>query len=185
VDGNAAYRYDKHANILQSMDKYNLLMIEQPFATNELVDHAELQKYIETPICMDESIESIEHLRTAIILGACRIVNIKPGRIGGLLESIKIHDMAAAHNIGVWCGGLLETGIGRAFNIALASKENFIYPADMSPYHFYYAEDLVNDSFEVKSNGCVDVPDKPGLGFDISDPQIEKFTTKKVVVSGS
>jgi O-succinylbenzoate synthase len=115
-------------------------------------------------------------------IGACKIVNIKPVRVGGILTSIKLHDYAAEHNIGVWCGGMLETGIGRAFNIALASKSNFIYPADMSPYQFYFSEDLIDPSFIVNQNGYIDVPNSPGLGYNIRDDLIQKFTTDKVMV---
>jgi O-succinylbenzoate synthase len=182
ADGNSAYKLDKHKDILRSLDNFNLTMLEQPLAIDKLTDHALLQKQLKTPICFDESIESVEGAKTALALGACKAINIKPGRVGGLLESIKIHDLAAEKGIGVWCGGMLETGIGRAFNIALSSKSNFMYPADMSPYQFYFAEDLVTDSFIVKPNGHIDVPDKPGLGYEISDSHIEKYTIKKTVL---
>jgi o-succinylbenzoate synthase len=182
VDGNSAYSLDEDEDVLRSFGRFNLTMLEQPFATDRFVDHAKLQENLKTPICFDEGIESVEGIRTANALGSCKVVNLKPGRVGGLIESIKIHDFAAAHNMGVWCGGMLETGIGRAFNIALASKENFVYPADMSPYQLYFAEDIVQPSFVVKPNGHVDVPDAPGLGYEINDDQIEKFTVEKVVV---
>jgi len=137
---------------------------------------------ITTPLCLDESIESLNEARTALELDAGRIINIKPGRVGGILESMAIHDFAAEQGVGVWCGGMGETGIGRAFNIALASKENFIYPADMSPYQFFYKEDLINPSYTVEG-GYIAVPDRPGLGYDIDDRTIEKYTVEHVTLS--
>ncbi len=185
ADGNSAYNLNDHLEILRSLDEFNLSMLEQPLAADDIIDHATLQKEIQTPICLDESIESAEDARKAIQLGACKIINIKPGRVGGLVESIKIHDLAAKHGIPVWCGGLLETGIGRAFNIALASKTNYQLPNDISPYQYFYKEDLVDPSYAVKPNGHIDVPKEPGLGFTINEDRIKKYTTQSSVISAT
>lgn len=182
VDANSAYTL-KDIKIFKELDNYDLMMIEQPLADDDIVDHSILQQQIKTPICLDESILSAEDARKAIYLKACKIINIKPGRVGGLWESKKIHDLCQKHKIGVWCGGMLETGIGRAFNIAISSLPNFIYPADMSPVNFFYKDDLVKDSFSVDKNGFIEVPKKPGLGFEIDEKKIKKYTVKKVVLS--
>jgi len=182
VDGNSAYTL-ADLNVLMKLDNYNLTMIEQPLAHDDIIDHATLQKQIKTPICLDVSITSPEDARKAIEIGACKIINIKPPRVGGLLESKKIHDICQEKGVGVWCGGMLESGIGRAFNIAVASLPNNLYPADMSPYHFFYKEDLIEPSYEIDKDGYVDVPDKPGLGFDVDEDRIKKYTKRKVVLS--
>lgn len=182
VDANSAYTL-KDISLFKKLDKYNLLMIEQPLADDDIVDHSILQKQIKTPICLDESILSVDDARRAIYLGACKIINIKPGRVGGLLESKKIHDYCQKKGIGVWCGGMLETGIGRAFNIAVSSLPNYIYPADMSPVNFFYKDDLVKDSFFVDKNGYVKVPEKPGLGFEVDEKKIKKYTVEKIVLN--
>jgi O-succinylbenzoate synthase len=182
ADGNSAYRLPEHLPVLQQLDDLNLTMIEQPLAHDDIIDHATLQIDVRSPICLDESIESVEDARKAIQIGACKIINIKPGRMGGLVESIKTHDLAQKAGVGVWCGGLLETGIGRAFNIAVASKENYIYPADMSPYDLFYQEDLIEPSFVVKPNGHIDVPDTPGLGYEINQSAIKRFTSETITV---
>ena len=181
VDGNSAYTLGD-IEVFKALDNLNLTMIEQPLAYDDIVDHAVLQKEIKTPICLDESIHSAEDARKAISIGACKIINIKPGRVGGLLESKKIHDLCQGKNVGVWCGGMLETGIGRAFNIALASLPNFIYPADMSPVNFYYKDDLVKDSFVVDSKGEIKVSDKDGLGYEIDKEKLKKYQKEEVVL---
>lgn len=178
VDGNSAYSLE-YLETFKILDQFNLILIEQPLAHDDIIDHATLQKQIKTPICLDESIESPEDARKAIEIGACKIINIKPPRVGGLYESIKIHNLCQEKGIGVWCGGMLETGIGRAFNIAVASLPNFIYPADMSPYSFFYAEDLIEPSFEVTNEGYIDVPDSPGLGYNLREDRIQKYTVRK------
>lgn len=179
VDANSAYTL-KDIQIFKKLDNYNLTMIEQPLADDDIIDHATLQKQIKTPICLDESIHNAEDARKAIEIGACKIINIKPGRVGGLLESKKIHDLCKKHSVGVWCGGMLETGIGRAFNIAVASLPNYIYPADMSPVNFFYQDDLVKDSFTVNNEGYVAVPNQPGLGFVVDEEKINKYTKEKI-----
>lgn len=182
VDANSAYNLREHGKILRSLEQFEVSIIEQPFGECDLVDHAAFQSETTIPICLDESIESADDARSAAALGSCKVINIKPGRVGGLVESVKIHDLAAEQGIGVFCGGMMETGIGRAFNIALASKQNFSYPSDMSPASLYFSEDVVESSFTVKPNGHVDVPDRPGLGFTVKEDIIAKFTKKKVVV---
>ncbi len=182
VDANTAYTFNENAEILKSLDNYNLTMIEQPFAAREIMDHAKLQNMIKTPVCLDESIRSLADLKITSAVGACKLVNIKPVKVGGIIESIKIYDYAEAHDVGVWCGGMLETGIGRAFNIALASKSKFIYPADMSPYQVFFAEDLIDPSYVVDRNGFIDVPKSPGLGYAIRDDAIEKYTVSTTVI---
>lgn len=178
VDANSSYTL-KDIDILKEMDNYGLSMMEQPLADDDIVDHSILAQKIKTPICLDESIYSVEDARRAIYLKACKIINIKPGRVGGLLESKKIHDLCKENGLGVWCGGMLETGIGRAFNIAIASLPNFIYPSDMSPVNFFYKDDLVKDCFIVDNEGFVKVSTDPGLGFEIDDKRIKKYTVAK------
>lgn len=182
VDANSSYTL-QDIQILKELDQFDLTMMEQPLADDDIIDHSILQKQIKTPICLDESIYSVDDARRAIYLNACKIINIKPGRVGGLLESKKIHDLCQKSNIGVWCGGMLETGIGRAFNIAISSLPNYIYPSDMSPVNFFYKEDLVDDSFIVDKEGYVKVSTKPGLGFALNEKNIKKYTISKIVLS--
>lgn len=182
VDANSSYTL-KDIDVLKKLDNYNLTMTEQPLADDDIIDHATLQKQIKTPVCLDESIHSAEDARKAISIGACKVINIKPGRVGGLLESKKIHDICKEHGIGVWCGGMLETGIGRAFNIAVASLPNYIYPSDMSPVNFFYKDDLVKNSFVVDNEGYVTIPSTPGLGYDIDETKINTYTTEKLVLN--
>lgn len=177
VDGNALYTLDD-LQLFQEMDRFHLLMIENPFEGIEA--HAVLQQQIQTPICLDECIHSVHDVRNAIAHHACHIINIKPGKVGGLLESKKIHDLCFQHEIGVWCGGMLETSIGRAFNIALSSLPNFVYPADMSPPHFYYSDDLVKERFVVDSQGYVSVPSQAGPGFYVDEDKLDQYTTSAV-----
>ncbi len=181
ADANSAYALDDIL-LLKTLDTFNLTMIEQPLGEDDIVDHAALARQLRTPICLDESIKGTADARKAVELGACKIINIKPGRVGGICESIVIHDFCKKKGIGVWCGGLLETGIGRAFNIALASKENFTYPADMSPFQFFYREDIIEPSYVVKPNGHIDVPTIPGLGYAIRESKVEEFTVQKAVI---
>lgn len=182
VDANSSYTL-KDISLFKKLEKYQLTMIEQPLADDDIVDHSILQKQIKTPICLDESILSVDDARRAIYLKACRIINIKPGRVGGLIESKKIHDICKKNGIGVWCGGMLETGVGRAFNIAISSLPNFKYANDMSPVNFFYKDDLVKDSFRVDAKGYIDVPDKPGLGFEIDEKKVKKYTVEKITLS--
>jgi len=182
VDGNSSYTL-KDVKTFEYLDKFKLLMIEQPLGDTDIIDHSVLQNKIKTPICLDESILSVEDARKAIDIGACKIINIKPGRVGGITEGKKIHDYCYKKNIGVWCGGMLESGIGRAFNIALSSLAGFKYPADMSPSSFYYKEDLIDPTYEVGGDGFIKVPDVPKLGYNIKMHRINKYTKGKFSIS--
>lgn len=174
VDANAAYTL-VDARHLAKLDDFGLLLIEQPLANDDLVQHAQLAAQISTPICLDESIESAEHAAAAISLGACSIINIKPGRIGGYLEARRIHDLARANGVAVWCGGMLETGLGRAANVALAALPGFTLPGDTSASRRYYATD-VTEPFEL-DNGYLNVPKGPGLGVDPVQEILAEVTT--------
>jgi O-succinylbenzoate synthase len=180
VDANAAYRLSD-TRIFQQMDELELLMIEQPLEFDDLVNHSKLQSRIRTPLCLDESVRSAATALRAMQLDSCRIVNIKTGRVGGIVEARRIHDICAAHGVPVWMGGLFETGIGRAFNLALASLENFSLAADMSPALMYFDSDLVEDSFQVH-DGMVKVPTGPGVGFTVSDSKLAHYTVEDAVL---
>lgn len=179
IDGNSAYTLE-HVPLLKQLDQYHLTMIEQPLNDDDIIDHAVLQKQISTPVCLDESILSYDDARRAISIGACKIINIKQGRVGGLLESQKIHNLCQQHGIGVWCGGMLESSIGRAYNLAIASLANFIYPADMSPPNQFFSDDLTKDSFTVSSEGRITIPATAGLGFTVDEQKINHYTTTKL-----
>jgi O-succinylbenzoate synthase len=183
VDANSAYTLDD-IETLQALDQYHLLMIEQPLADDDLVDHAFLQSKIQTPVCLDESICSAEDARKAISIGACKIINIKPARVGGLLESKKIHDLAEKHGVGVWCGGMMETTIGRAFNLAIASLPNYIYPADMSSPAEFYGDDLTKTTFTMH-NGFTSVTEEVGLGYEVNEEKIDHYTVEQCILNAS
>jgi O-succinylbenzoate synthase len=174
VDANTAYRL-ADARHLARLDPFDLLLIEQPLPEDEVLAHAELAKLIETPVCLDESITSARAAADAIALGACAIVNIKPGRVGGYLEARRVHDVCEAHSVPVWCGGMLETGIGRAGNVALAALPNFTLPGDTSASDRYYRED-VTEPF-VMRDGRLRVPEGPGLGVTPIPEILEPVTT--------
>ncbi len=178
VDANSAYTLD-HIELFKQMEQYNLLLIEQPLGYEDIYDHSKLQKVLKTPICLDESIHSLDDTRAAIELDSCRIINIKPGRVGGFTESKLIHDYCASKNIPVWCGGMLESGIGRAGNVALASLHNFTLPGDISASKRYYKEDIVEPEFIVNTDGTMDVPVKPGIGVEVNMKMLDKVTVKK------
>jgi len=178
VDANSAYKLSD-INLFKAMDEYNLLLIEQPLSCDDIYDHSKLQRELKTPICLDESIHSLADANAAIELDSCRIINIKPGRVGGFTESKLIHDMCAAKNIPVWCGGMLESGIGRAGNVALASLPNFTLPGDISASKKYYKEDIVEPLFVINSDGTMDVPTKPGIGVDVNIKRLDQVTEKK------
>jgi len=164
VDANAAYTLDD-IRVFEELDALDLLMIEQPLSHEDLVDHAKLQRWISTPVCLDESIRSAADARAALELGACRVINIKAGRVGGLLEARRIHDVARERGVPVWCGGMLETGIGRAANVALAALPGFTLPGDTSASSRYFAEDLT-EPFVLAPDGTMAVPRGPGLGVE-------------------
>ncbi|MGW4407650.1 o-succinylbenzoate synthase [Nonomuraea sp. NPDC004702] len=174
VDANAAYSL-ADARRLARLDAFDLLLIEQPLANDDLVQHARLARQLRTPICLDESIESAEHAAAAIALGSCSIINIKPGRIGGYLEARRIHDLCRANGIAVWCGGMLETGLGRAANVALAALPGFTLPGDTSGSRRYFATD-VTEPFELV-DGHLEVPTGPGLGVEPIPSVLEEVTT--------
>jgi O-succinylbenzoate synthase len=174
VDANQAYTEDD-ADVLAKLDDYNLLLIEQPLAEDDLIGHAQLARKIATPICLDESIHSVKDTLTAIELGACSIVNIKAGRVGGYLEAVKIHDLCLSIDVPVWCGGMLETGLGRAANLALAALPGFTLPGDTSASDRYFTRDITEPF--VMHDGMLDVPTGPGLGVLPEMDALTKFTT--------
>lgn len=167
VDANCAYTLVDYQHLKQ-LDEFGLLMIEQPLDHDDLMDHAQLQAELATPICLDESITGIRRAQQALDLGSCRIINIKIGRVGGYSQAIGIHDLCHAKGIPVWCGGMLESGIGRAHNIALASLPGFVLPGDISASSRYFARDLIVPEVMVSSDGTVAAPRGPGLGFDVN-----------------
>jgi o-succinylbenzoate synthase len=182
VDANAAYSLAE-ARQLAALDPFNLLLIEQPLAEDDVRGHAELARLLRTPICLDESITSARAAADAIALGACRIVNIKPGRVGGYLEARRIHDVCTAHDVPVWCGGMLETGIGRAANLALAALPGFVFPGDTSASSRYYHQDITPPF--VLSDGHLPVPSAPGIGVDPIPDVLDSVTTSKQWLRGS
>lgn len=175
VDANAAYRLNDVAS-LAALDEFGLLLIEQPLSEDDLRGHAELALRIRTPICLDESIRSARDAATAIAIRACDVINIKPARVGGYYEARRIHDVCAAHGIPVWCGGMLETGVGRAANLALASLPNFVMPGDVSASRRYFHQDIT-EPFELEQ-GTVRVPDGPGIGVSPVPDALAQFTTR-------
>jgi len=174
VDANTAYSLDD-AKHLAALDAFNLLLIEQPLPEEQVLAHAELAKIVRTPICLDESIVSEQAAADAIQLGACRIINIKPGRVGGYLEAKRIHDLCASRGIPVWMGGMLETGLGRAGNVAMAAMPNFTLPGDTSASDRYYHRDITGPFVLV--DGRLKVPDGPGLGVNVDPAYLEEITT--------
>jgi O-succinylbenzoate synthase len=178
VDANSAYSL-KDVKLFKEMDNYNLLLIEQPLGYEDIYDHSKLQRELKTPICLDESIHSLDDTRAAIELDSCRVINIKPGRVGGFTESKLIHDYCALKKIPVWHGGMLESGIGRAGNVALASLQNFTLPGDISASKRYYKEDIVEPEFLVNPDGTMDVPTNPGIGVEVNIKTLEKVTVRK------
>lgn len=182
ADANSAYALEDAA-ALARLDALNLMMIEQPLERTDLVRHATLQQRLHTPICLDESIDSPAHAEDMITLGSGRIINIKPGRVGGFSASIAIHDVCARHDIPVWCGGMLESGIGRAHNVALASLPNFRLPGDLSPSARYWERDIVVPEWTME-DGMVRVPlDQPGLGVQIDRARLEDLTVRQEVLT--
>ena len=178
VDANSAYSLED-AKIFKEMDNYNLLLIEQPLGYEDIYDHSKLQRELKTPICLDESIHSLDDTRAAIELGSCRAINIKPGRVGGFSESKLIHDYCVSKKILVWCGGMLESGIGRAGNVALATLPNFTLPGDISASKRYFKEDIVEQEFVVNKDGTMDVPTGSGIGVEINMKILDKVTVNK------
>ena len=178
VDANTAYRRTDGSHLAR-LDEFDLLLIEQPLPEEDIIGHARLAAEIETPICLDESLVSAAGTADAIELGACEIANIKPGRVGGYLEAVRIHDLCVAKGIPVWCGGMLETGIGRAANAALAALPGFTLPGDISASTRFYARDIVTDPITI-TDGHVTVPTTPGLGFDLDHDFLDSVTTGRI-----
>ena len=182
ADANNAYSL-ADADRLAGLDKYDLMMIEQPLDHLDIVQHATLQRRLRTPICLDESITSVQRARDMIELQSGRIINIKPGRVGGFTSSLRIHDVAQQHGIPVWCGGMLESGVGRAYNVALASLPNFSMPGDLSPSARYWERDVVKPEWTMSNDGWVRVPTTPGIGVEIDRDRVEDLTVRKLVLA--
>ncbi len=179
ADANNAYSLDD-VDHLARLDEFALMMIEQPLAWDDLVRHAELQQRLTTPLCLDESITSLDRARDMVALGAGRIINIKPGRVGGFAQSIAIHDFCEASGVPVWCGGMFESGVGRAYNVALASLSNFRKPGDTSPSARYWAQDVVFPEWKMNGDGRMHVPlSQPGIGVEVDVERLEHFTVRR------
>lgn len=181
VDANSAYSLDS-ASVFEEMNKYKLLMIEQPLHETDIYQHSILAKRLTNPICLDESIESARDADAAIALNACSIINIKPGRVGGLTESVAIHNLCAGQKIPVWCGGMLESGIGRAANMALATLPNFTLPGDISESSRYYHSDIVEPEIKLESGGELKLSERPGIGFEVNLDALRKVTVLEEVI---
>jgi len=175
VDANSAYSLES-ARALEPLDDLDLLLIEQPLFEDDIWDHRKLQARFKTPICLDESIVSPRHARYALEMEACRIINIKPGRVGGLSQGVAIHDLCQAQGIAVWCGGMLETGVGRASNLAIASLPGFVLPGDISASDRYYQRDITHERFTLNPDSTITVPTAPGLGVTIDEQALAQFT---------
>lgn len=183
ADANSAYTLSD-IELLKKLDEFNLTMIEQPLSHDDIIDHAKLQQQLVTPICLDESIHSLEDAKKAIELGSCRIINIKIGRVGGLTEAKRIHDFCLMKGIPVWCGGMLEAGIGRAHNIALTSLDQFILPGDTAASASYWERDII-DPEVIVDQGVIHIPQKFGIGYDINREALEYYCVEKNVFKES
>ena len=179
LDANSAYRLED-APIFQAMDDLDLLMIEQPLAYEDIYDHSQLRPLIHTPLCLDESIHSADHARFALAIGACDIINIKPARVGGWSEARKVHDLCLKNDIPVWCGGMLETGVGRAGQLALASLPGFTLPGDISATDRYYHQDIASPNFVLNAkSSTITVPKGPGLGIEVQPDRLAAATIRE------
>jgi O-succinylbenzoate synthase len=181
ADANSAYRLSDIGH-LKRLDEFGLMMIEQPLAHDEIIDHAELQAALETPVCLDECIRSAHHAEQAIRLGACRIINIKLGRVGGFAEAIAIHDIAQRQGIPVWSGGMLESGVGRCHNIAMATLANFTLPGDISASRRYWKRDIIDPWVEVTPRGTIEIRDEPGFGWPLDWNQLERVRVREETI---
>jgi O-succinylbenzoate synthase len=182
VDANSAYRLEDWPH-LKRLEAYYLMMIEQPLGWDDIFSHVELQRRLDTPICLDECIHTEEHADAAMKLGACRIINMKLGRVGGYTPAKRIHDLCKSRQIPVWCGGMLESGIGRAHNIALSTLENFSLPGDVTASRRYWVEDVIEPEVTVTPQGTIHVPDGPGIGYEPRLDRIEAITARKEILS--
>jgi o-succinylbenzoate synthase len=178
VDGNSVYRL-ADATHLRELDEFGLLLIEQPLGADDILDHAKLQSQLKTDLCLDESIHSREAARWALELGACRVINIKPPRVGGIHEAVAIHDFCHGRGVPVWMGGMLETGIGRAANVAVASLPGFRLPGDISATRRYYAEDIIRQPFTLNPNSTLSVPTGPGLGVQVAEEVLARYVLRQ------
>lgn len=178
ADANSCYSLND-SQLLKELDQFHLMMVEQPLAHDDIIDHAKLQNLITTPICLDESIHSLEDARKAIEINACKIINIKVGRVGGLFEAIRMHNLCEEKNIPVWCGGMLEAGIGRAHNIAIASLSNFSIPGDTSASSRYFDKDIILPEVKLSKAGTIIVPEQPGIGFEVNQEFINQLTVNQ------
>jgi O-succinylbenzoate synthase len=182
VDANSAYTL-QDLPVLQEMDAYYLMMIEQPLGWDDIFSHVELQRRLRTPICLDECIHSEEHARAAIEMRACGIINIKLGRVGGYSEALRIHNLCQVRGVPVWCGGMLESGIGRAHNIALSTLPNFTLPGDVTASRRYWTEDIIEPEVAVSAQGTISVPSGPGIGYEPRRERIEALTVRREELS--
>jgi O-succinylbenzoate synthase len=183
VDANNAYTLDDLPRLKQ-LDEFGLMMIEQPLAWDDLLRHARLQKEVKTPICLDESISNLERAEDMIALGSGRIINIKPGRVGGFTSSVRIHDLCERHGVPVWCGGMLESGVGRSYNVALASLPNFTLPGDISPSARYWEGDIVTPEWTMESDGFIRVPStRKGIGVTVDLDMVDRLTVWSDTIS--
>ncbi len=177
VDANSAFSLSD-VSLLRELDDFNLMMIEQPLAHDDIVDHAVLQRELNTPICLDESIRHSDDARKAVEMGSCRIINVKLGRVGGYSEAIRINDYCSRNRIPLWCGGMLESGVGRAHNIAMSTLSGFTLPGDVSASKRYYEEDTINPPVEVTSGGTIRVRTGPGIGYELNWERIRRATAR-------
>lgn len=182
ADANSTYTLDD-IDIFRAMDELDLLMIEQPLASDDIVDHRHLQAAIRTPVCLDESVDSVDDARRAIELGSCRVINIKVARVGGLTEARRIQEFASRHNVGCWCGGMVDAGVARGHNIAAATLPNYVYPNDIPSSDRYYADDLVTPSTFIDREAHITASERPGTGFEPDWAVIEKHTVEKEVLT--
>jgi O-succinylbenzoate synthase len=182
ADANSAFTL-ADADRLKALDEFDLMMIEQPLAHDEIIDHVELQAKLKTPICLDECIRSAHQAEQAIRMKACGIINIKLGRVGGFSEAKRVHDVAQQHGIPVWCGGMLESGIGRAHNIALSTLPNFLLPGDVSASKRYWKRDIISPAVEVSARGTISVPTGVGFGYEIDHDYLKSLIVREHVVS--
>lgn len=182
VDANAAYTLADAAH-LAKLDAFDLMMIEQPLEYDDIADHAELQRRLTTPICLDESIKTVHLAEEALAAHACRIINIKPGRVGGFRESIRLHDLCAERNIPVWHGGMLESGIGRAANIHLSTLPNFSLPGDIAASKRYFEPDVIDPAIEVAPDGTIAVPREPGVGVSVVQNRLDRATLRRHTIT--